>query len=104
MKTLPIVFLAMTVALVSSGTTVFLLTSDFFDKTAFKERWMLSEQPTPVPPAVPILTVIDQSRNVLTIEEQKQLFDGIGDRFNDPGSAQVRRLVRSTTHTNGPNY
>jgi hypothetical protein len=56
---------------------------------------MLPEQPTPTP--FPNLTIIDQSRNVLTIEEQKQLFDGIGDRFNDPVSAQVRRLVRSTT-------
>jgi hypothetical protein len=101
MRMLPIAFFAVPVALVSIGTTVFLSKTEFFEKPAFKERWILSEQATvtSLPPVFPNLTVIDQSRNVLTIEEQKQLFDGIGDRFTDPVSAQVRRLVRSTTQT-----
>jgi hypothetical protein len=103
MKTLPLIVLATVIAVISSGTTVFLFKSDFFAGAAFKERWTLPERAPvvqiPTPAAFASLTVIDQSRNVLTFEEQRQLFDGIGDQFTDPVSAQVRRLVRSTTQS-----
>jgi hypothetical protein len=104
MKTLPLVCLAMAIAVVSSGITAFSFKSDFFVTTAFKERWTPAEKAmvashTSTPATFTNLAVIDESRNILTIEEQKQLFDSIGDRFNDPASAQVRRLVRSTTQS-----
>jgi hypothetical protein len=99
MRTLPIIGLAMAVAIVSSGATVFLFKSDFFAGIAFKERWVPSESETVAqkPAVFAALVVVDGSRGVLTFEEQQSLFNGFADRLDDPVSAQIRKLVRSKT-------
>ena len=49
----------------------------------------------------PALTVIDDTRAVLTYGEQKALFAFLANNLGDPAAAQVRRLRRSTAFTQG---
>jgi hypothetical protein len=49
----------------------------------------------------PELTVIDDTRAVLTFGEQKALFRFLANHLSDPAAAQVRRLRRSTAFTTG---
>jgi hypothetical protein len=49
----------------------------------------------------PALTVIDDTRAVLTFGEQKELFTFLANNLSDPAAVQVRRLRRSTAFTQG---
>lgn len=43
------------------------------------------------------LNIVDSTQGLLTAEEQSSLYEGFRKELYDPGSMQVRRLVRSTT-------
>ncbi|MDF3810697.1 MULTISPECIES: hypothetical protein [Rhodopseudomonas] len=98
MKALRFFVLVMAVAVLSSGATILSFKSEFFANPEFKERWIPSEVPaTSAPAAFTSLTVLDNSRRVLTFDEQESLFNGLSEKLDDPPSAQVRKLVRSKT-------
>lgn len=85
------------VGMLSSALTVLLLKPDaLFDRQNFDSRWGSVTSAPPQPAAFPALQVIDDTRNVLTFEQQKALFAGLSDRLRDPASTQLRLLRRST--------
>jgi hypothetical protein len=85
------------VGVVSSLSTILFLNRDaIFSRPNFDGRWEPLAGSTPQPSTLAALQVIDDTRDVLSLEEQKALFGGLSDRLNDPASAQLRRLRRST--------
>lgn len=61
----------------------------------FENRWEGSFPPAQPTATYSALSVIDETRNVLSFDEQKALFAGLSSRLNDPASAQLRTLRRS---------
>lgn len=90
------------VAVVSVLSTILFMNREvLFSRSNFHGRWEPLANPERENALFSSLQVIDDTRNVLTFEEQKALFAGLTDKLRDPTSAQLRFLRRSSSNKLG---
>jgi len=108
MKRAVVFLVAVVAAAIIGGTFVLLLTPEGRSNIAKLRSWWAEPQEAAQTKAVvqpqavfAQLNVIDDTRGVLSLDEQKGLFDGLSEKFRDPMSLQIRHLRRTTQNRYG---